>query len=44
MHGCIFKWTQHIGFLALTEMARVVEGNLGMILKAGNKNSVFNAV
>ena len=25
----VIKWTQHIGFLALAGMARVVEGNHG---------------
>ena len=25
----IIKWTQHIGFLTLAEIARVVEGNHG---------------
>ena len=28
-HGRIIKWTQHIGFLTLVGMARVVEGNRG---------------
>ena len=28
-HGRIIKWTQHIGFLTLAEMARVVERNHG---------------
>ena len=32
-HGRIIKWTQHIGFLALVEMARVVEGNRGNDLR-----------
>ena len=26
-HGCIIKWTQHIGFITLIGMAHVVEGN-----------------
>ena len=28
-HGRIIKWTQHIGFLTLNEIAQVVEGNNG---------------
>ena len=28
-HGRIIKWTQHIGFLTLAVMERVVEGNHG---------------
>ena len=28
-HGRIIKWTQHIRFLTLAGMARVVEGNHG---------------
>ena len=28
-HGRIIKWTQHIGFLTLAEMARIVERNHG---------------
>ena len=28
-HGRIIKWTQHIGFLTLAGMERVVEGNHG---------------
>ena len=35
IHGRIIKWTQHIGFLTLDEMARVVEGNHGNDLKEG---------
>ena len=27
IHGRIIKWTQHIGFLTLTEIAQVIEGN-----------------
>ena len=34
-HECIIKWTQHIGFLTLAEMARVVEGNHGNDRKEG---------
>ena len=34
-HGRIIKWTQHIGFLTLAEMARVVEGNHGNNSKEG---------
>ena len=34
-HGCIIKWTQHIGFLTLARMERVVEGNHGKDLKEG---------
>ena len=34
-HGCIIKWTQHIGFLTLAGMARVVEGNHGNNSKEG---------
>ena len=26
-HGHIIKWTQHIGFLTLDEMVRVIKGN-----------------
>ena len=28
-HGHIIKWTQHISFLTLAGMARLVEGNYG---------------
>ena len=28
-HGRIIKWIQHIGFLTLAGMARVLEGNYG---------------
>ena len=34
-HGRIIKWTQHIGFLTLTGMERVVEGNHRNHLKEG---------
>ena len=34
-HGRIIKWTQHIGFLTLAGMERVVEGNRGSDLKEG---------
>ena len=32
-HGRIIKWTQHVGFLTLAEIERVVEGNQGNDLK-----------
>ena len=32
-HGRIIKWTQHIGFLTLARMERVIEGNHGNDLK-----------
>ena len=35
LHGCIIKWTQHIGFLTLARMERVVEGNHGNDSKEG---------
>ena len=44
LHGRINKWTQHLGFLTLAEMARIVEGNHGNDSKEGSKNSVFIAV
>ena len=34
-HGRIIKWTQHIGFLTLAGMERVVEGNHGNDSKKG---------
>ena len=34
-HGRIIKWAQHIGFLTLAGMERVVEGNHGNDLKEG---------
>ena len=34
-HGRIIKWTQHIGFLTLAGMARVIEGNHGNDSKKG---------
>ena len=34
-HGRIIKWTQHIGFLMLVGMERIVEGNHGNDLKEG---------
>ena len=34
-HGCIIKWTQHIGFLTLAGMERVIEENHGNDLKEG---------
>ena len=40
-HGRIIKWTQHVGFLTLAGMERVVEGNHENDLKNGSKNSVF---
>ena len=33
--GRIIKWTQHIGFLTLAGMERIVEGNHGNDLKEG---------
>ena len=42
--GHIIKWTQHIGFLTLSEIAQVIEGNHGNNFKEGSKNSVFIAV
>ena len=38
MHGRIIKWTQHIGFLRLAGMERVVEGNRGNNLKEGQQD------
>ena len=35
MYGRIIKWTQHIGFLTLAGMDRVVEGNHRNDLKEG---------
>ena len=34
-HGRIIKWGQHIGFLTLAGMARIVEGNHGNDSKEG---------
>ena len=34
-HGRIVNWTQHIDFLTLAGMERVVEGNHGNDLKEG---------
>ena len=34
-HGRIIKWTHHIGFLTLAEMAQVVEGIHGNDSKEG---------
>ena len=34
-HGHTIKWTQHIGFLTLAQMVRVVEGNHGNDSKEG---------
>ena len=34
-HGRIIKWTQHISFLTLAGMERVVVGNHGNDLKEG---------
>ena len=34
-HGHIIKWIQHIGFLTLAGMERVVEGNHGNDSKEG---------
>ena len=35
IHGRIIKWTQHIGFLTLAEIAQVIEGNHGYHSKEG---------
>ena len=34
-HGRIIKWTQHIGYLTLAGMERIVEGNHENDLKEG---------
>ena len=39
-HGRIIKWTQHVSFLTLAVMERVVEGNYGNDLKE-SKSSVL---
>ena len=43
-HGRIIKWTQHIGFLTLAEIAQVIDGNHRNDSKQDNKNFVFIAV
>ena len=37
MYGRIIKWAQHIGFLRLAGMERVVEGSHGNNLKKGQQ-------